>query len=60
MMFLEKLIRAAESRPSRFHTQAGEFYGWREFQNRLENPQSSPSPCPSICSTTSPLVEPLS
>ncbi len=35
MMFLEKLIRADESRPSRFHTQAGEFCGWREFPNLL-------------------------
>lgn len=40
MNFLEKLIRADEERPTRFHTQAGEFCGWREFLNLLPSIQS--------------------
>ncbi len=35
MMFLEKLIRADELRPTRLHTQAGEFCGWRQLPRLL-------------------------
>ncbi|MDY6828721.1 MAG: hypothetical protein SV583_05035 [Pseudomonadota bacterium] len=35
MMFLEKLVRADELRPSRLHTQAGEFCGWGQLPRLL-------------------------